>query len=49
MTDAVQSHDDNVPAAQMRRDWVTPTVRRLSAGSAEDGANSSPDAGVNPS
>ena len=29
--------------------WVRPEVRRLRAGSAEDGAGANPDAGINPS
>jgi hypothetical protein len=32
-----------------RREWVRPTVRRMSAGSAEDGNNPHPDSGIAPS
>lgn len=31
------------------REWIRPQVRRISAGSAEDGAASSPDGGSEPS
>lgn len=32
-----------------RRAWVRPEVRRMAAGSAEEGANPNPDAGAFPS
>ena len=38
-----QRHEDHI--AEGRREWTAPAVRRMSAGSAEDGANLSPDGG----
>ena len=35
--------------ARSQREWTTPSVKKLRAGSAEDGAGASPDAGINPS
>lgn len=34
---------------EAKREWVRPSVRRMSAGSAEDGAKSHPDSGIRPS
>ncbi|HEX8654285.1 MAG TPA: hypothetical protein VF693_03565 [Allosphingosinicella sp.] len=46
-----RSQDDSNGTGEQpaRREWVRPTVRRMSAGSAEDGAISHPDSGINPS
>ncbi|HEX8366674.1 MAG TPA: hypothetical protein VF603_15445 [Allosphingosinicella sp.] len=49
MTHPRNQDDRNGPASQARRDWIRPAVRRMSAGSAEDGANTHPDSGIRPS
>ena len=40
-----QRHEEQKLAPEGRREWTAPAVRRMSAGSAEDGANTSPDGG----
>jgi hypothetical protein len=46
-----RSQDDRngIGSQPARREWVRPTVRRMSAGSAEDGNNPHPDSGIRPS
>lgn len=44
-----RSQDDRNGTGPARRSWIRPTVRRMSAGSAEDGAISHPDSGIRPS
>ncbi len=47
---AARPPEESVQSAEaVRREWVRPTVSRIAAGSAEDGANQLPDAGINPS
>jgi len=50
MTHLRSQDDRNGTGSQpARREWIRPTVRRMSAGSAEDGAISHPDSGIRPS
>jgi len=39
-------HEDSNQAGESLREWAAPTVRRLSAGSAEDGNAPTPDGGL---
>ncbi len=45
MTDSSQDQHHAESQDRERRKWVTPTVRRMSAGSAEDGFGNTPDGG----
>ena len=45
---AQKDHEGAAPSAG-RREWTTPTIRRMSAGSAEDGKGTRGDAAFRPS
>jgi hypothetical protein len=39
-------HEDSKEVGASRREWAAPQVRRMAAGSAEDGYGPSPDGGL---
>jgi|GEM_PF-4024583 len=49
MTNSRQDDLHGTAQSAGRREWVRPSIRRMSAGSAEDGAIRAPDSGIRPS
>ena len=44
-----KTHKAGDATSQERARWIRPAVRRMSAGSAEDGATATTDSGIKPS
>lgn len=49
MTDFTKNDHEGAARSAERREWTPPTIRRMSAGSAEDGKGTRPDSAFRPS